>query len=99
MPAVEVPHATYLGWNQRREGHAQGALCSTAGSYIPFAKTQAEREAAANPRLSIAERYSSQAAYVDQVKAAVNRLQDDRLLLEEDAKRIVEELEARVPVP
>ena len=34
MPAVEVPQATYLGWNHRREGHAEGALCSTTGSYI-----------------------------------------------------------------
>ena len=33
---------------------------------------------------------SAHEAYVDKVKEAVNRLLEDRLLLEEDAKRIVE---------
>ena len=96
LPAVEVPRATYLGWNHRREGHAEGALCMGRGSYIPFAETRAEREASGDPRLSIEERYPSQEAYVEKVKEAVNRLLEDRLLLEEDAKRIVEEL--NVPV-
>ena len=97
LPAVEVPKATYLGWNHRREGHAEGALCSTTGSYIPFAETRAEREASGDPRLSIEERYPTHEAYVEKVKEAVNRLLEDRLLLEEDAKRIVEELNERVP--
>ena len=98
MPAVAVPKATYLGWNHRRDGHAEGALCSTTGSYIPFAETRAERVAAGDPRLSIEERYPSQEAYMESVKEAVHRLLEDRLLLEEDAKRIVEELTAHVPV-
>ena len=97
LPAVAVPQATYLGWNHRREGHAEGALCSTTGSYIPFAETRAERKASGDPRLSIEERYPTHEAYVEKVKEAVNRLLKDRLLLEEDAKRIVEELNERVP--
>ena len=90
MPAVEVPRATYLGWNHRREGSAEGEVCSNTGSYIPFAETRAEREASRDPRLSIEERYRNQEAYVEKVKEAASRLLEDRLLLEEDVKRIVE---------
>ncbi len=90
MAAVEVPRATYLGWNHRRQGFAEGELCSLTGSYIPFAETRDERKASGDPRLSIEERYPAHEAYVDKVKEAVNRLLEDRLLLEEDAKRIVE---------
>ena len=99
MPAVEVPKATYLGWNQRREGHAEGALCSTTGSYIPFAETRSERKASGDSRPSIEERYPSQEAYAEKVTEAVNRLLKDRLLLEEDAKRIVAELQRLVLTP
>ena len=90
MPAVEVPRATYLGWNHRRDGFAEGELCSLTGSSIPFAETRTERKASADPRLSLEERYPDHEAYVDKVKEAVNRLLEDRLLLEEDAKWIVE---------
>ncbi len=90
MPAVEVPRATYLGWNHRRQGFAEGELCSLTGSYIPFAETREERKASGDPRLSIEERYPTHEAYVDKVNEAVNRLLEDRLLLEEDAKRIVD---------
>ena len=91
MPAVEVPRATYLGWNHRREGFAEGELCLNTGSYIPFAQTQDEREASGDPRQSIEERYPTPEAYFDKVKEAVDRLLENRLLLEEDAKRIVEQ--------
>ena len=91
MPAVEVPRATYLGWNHRRDGFAEGELCLNTGSYLPFAETRVEREASGDPRLSIEERYPTHEAYVDKVKEAVDRLLENRLLLEEDAKRIVEQ--------
>ncbi len=47
------PMATYLGWNLRRTGFAEGALCSVTGFTIPLAATRAEREASGDPRLSI----------------------------------------------
>ncbi len=90
MSAVEVPRATYLGWNHRRDGFAEGELCLNTGSYIPFAETRVEREASGDPRLSIEERYPTHDVYVEKVKETVNRLLEDRLLLEEDAERIVE---------
>jgi hypothetical protein len=95
MPSVEVPRATYLGWNHRREGFAEGALCSNTGSYIPLAQTRAEREALGDTRLSIEERYPTPEVFVDEVTEATNRLMEDRLLLEEDAKRIVERAKQR----
>ena len=92
MPAVQVPLGTYLGWNQRKSGHAEGALCSTIGSYIPLAKGEAERRATGDPRLSIEERYPSRDAYTERVHEAVAQLRDDGFLLPEDVDRIVEQL-------
>ena len=44
LPAIAAPTATYLGWNLRKSGFAEGALCGLTGSVIPLAKTKAERE-------------------------------------------------------
>ena len=56
---------------------------------MPFARTKAERESRGDPRLSIAERYPSHAAYI----AAVTRVGEDRvgegLMLQEDADRFI----------
>jgi hypothetical protein len=83
-PAQAVPRATYTGWNPRAEGFAPGALCYNTGGVLPFAATLAERQAAGDPRLSLAERYPTQAAYVAAVRAAAEALAADRLLLPED---------------
>ena len=91
MPIVEAPVATYLGWNLRRAGFAEGALCSVTGSTIPLAATRAERGASRDPRLSIEERYATHADYVERVGEAVKRLVSERLYLEEDAERVLED--------
>lgn len=54
---VQAPLGTYTGWNLRREGFGEDELCGPNGSFIPFAETKAEREAAGDPRLSLEERY------------------------------------------
>ena len=56
---------------------------------LPFTRTRAVREAAGDPRPSLAERYPDHAAYVQAVAAAAGRLRDQRLLLPEDAERYV----------
>ena len=87
LPDIAVPFATYTGWNVYK---AQlGELCDRDGSYISFAKTKAEREAAGDPRPSIEERYRSRANYVAKVKAAADELVRERLLLPDDAARYV----------
>jgi hypothetical protein len=61
-----------------------------AGSYIPFAKTRADRDKSHDPRLSVEERYGTRAGYVRKVEEAANRLAQERCLLPEDVKSIVE---------
>lgn len=60
------------------------------GAVVPFAATKAEREAMGDLRLSIAERYADNAAYVAAVKAAAAEMMAERLLLPQDAERAVE---------
>ncbi len=86
--AIEVPKATYTGWNPRAEGFAPGQLCYNTGAVLPFVATKAEREAARDPRLSLEERYAAPAAYVTAVRAAAERLAAERLLLAEDVEAI-----------
>jgi hypothetical protein len=87
LPDIAVPLATYTGWNVYKA--QPGELCDRDGSYVPFARTKAEREAAGDPRLSIEERYRTRETYVAKVKAAADALVAERLLLPADAERYV----------
>jgi hypothetical protein len=91
--AVQVPLATYTGWNQRRAGYMEDEFCNLQGSYWPFAKTAAER--GADPRPSLQERYGSHAVYVSKVEEAARKLVRKRFLLPEDARRVVDEARQR----
>ncbi len=51
---------------------------------------KAERDAAGDPRLSVAERYTDNAGYVATVKAVAQEMVAERLLLAQDADRAVE---------
>jgi len=51
------------------------------GSFIAFARTKAEREAAGDPRPSLAERNGSREAYVVKVEAAAHALVAERPLI------------------
>jgi hypothetical protein len=88
-PYVQVPLATHTGWNLRRAGFGEGYLCMASGMSVPFARTRAEREAKHDPRLSIEERYASEAKYVEAVGCATQSLLKQRLLLDDDAAAIV----------
>jgi Alpha/beta hydrolase domain len=90
MLPLAVPRATYTGWNPRAKGFGEAALFPLQGAVVPFATTRAEREAAGDPRPSLAERYADNAAYVAAVRAAAARMVVERLLLPEDAERAVE---------
>lgn len=91
LPEQAVPLGTYTDWAFRSEqSGAPNTLVAMAGSYIPFAKTRADREKNHDPRLSVEERYSTRAGYVRRVEEAANQLVKDRLLLPEDVKPIVE---------
>jgi Alpha/beta hydrolase domain len=91
---LQAPLGTYTGWNLGRPDRWPNHLCSLQGSFIPFAKTRAERIAVGDPRPSLEERYGDHAGYVAAVRAATERLEAERLLLPEDAARLVSEAEA-----
>ncbi len=93
--AVQVPIGTYSGWNLRITGFIEDELCYLNGSYIPFAGTKEEREKSGDPRLSLEERYKDQADYVQKVSRAAGALMEERLLLLEDAERIIAEAKKR----
>jgi hypothetical protein len=90
LPDVAVPLATYTGWNFRNTAiGGTEQFFPLMGSYIPFARTKAEREQARDPRLSIEERYHSRDEYLKLVQQSANALVTDGFLLVEDVPVIV----------
>jgi hypothetical protein len=92
-PDLLVPLGTYTGWNVRRDGFAAGNSCGGVGSFFPFARTRAEREASGDPRLSLEERYGNHAAYARAVARVAIDLVGERLLLRADAEEIITQAE------
>jgi hypothetical protein len=89
LPELAAPLATYTGWNLRdAKIGAPDQLFSMVGSYIPFARTKAEREKSKDPRLSIEERYASRDEYLKKVEEAATALVKERYLLESDVPAI-----------
>ncbi|MBZ5643338.1 MAG: hypothetical protein LAO19_11305 [Acidobacteriia bacterium] len=90
LPEQSVPLGTYGGWAFRSESYGQmDTLVSMAGSYVPFAKTKADREKAGDSRLSLEERYQSRADYLKRIEDAANALAQQRYLLPEDVPTVV----------
>jgi hypothetical protein len=65
-----------------------------SGSFIPFASTKAERERTGDPRPSLEERYPTKEVYVAAVRKAAESLVAERLLLHEDAARLIAEADS-----
>jgi hypothetical protein len=78
----------YEGWNIDAAGRRVfDAVHTHTGSFVPFARTKAEREARGDPRPSSEERYSSHAAYIAAVTRICEELVRGGLMLQEDAER------------
>jgi Alpha/beta hydrolase domain len=91
LPELQVPLATYTGWNLRDPSIGAGDLrLSFYGSFIPFAKTAKEREKSGDPRLSVAERYASREEYMGKFAEAAIKLIHERFLLREDLPAVLE---------
>lgn len=91
LPEITVPLATYTGWNLRDPSiGAPAQRVSFEGSYIPFAKTKAERERTGDPRRSIGERYAGEADYLERYGLAVDELVAERWILPEDKPAMME---------
>jgi hypothetical protein len=97
-PDVEVPLGTYNGWSLRKAGFAEGEQFWNTGSFVPFARTRAEREANGDPRRSIEERYPSQEAYVDAVRRVCQARVRERVMLQQDADRFIDAARTRNPL-
>ena len=95
IPELEVPLATYTGWNLRDPSTGMSEyVIPFVGSYIPLAKTAAERQQAHDSRLSIAERYSSHEDYIRLYREAAERLVKQGFLLPEDIPAVLRRGEA-----
>ena len=91
LPELQVPLASYTGWNLRDPSIGAGDLrLSFYGSFIPFAKTLAERQKSGDPRLSVAERYVSRDEYMGKFAEAAMKLVQERFLLREDVPALLE---------
>jgi hypothetical protein len=85
---LQAPLGTHTGWNLRApETGFAWATARFDGSFVPFARTEAERLAAGDPRPSLEARYPSRDDYVAAVRAAAARQVDVGLLLPEDIER------------
>jgi hypothetical protein len=89
-----VPLGTYTGWNPIVSGPLAGRQRSLTGGYVPFARTRAERIASGDPRPSIEERYSNLWDYYAKAAAKADDLVRARLLLPDDALRLLKQLVA-----
>jgi hypothetical protein len=91
LPAVQAPLGTYTGWNLRPAGFAETELAGLLGSFIPFARTKADRRRTGDPRRSIEERYRSREEYARKFSRAARMLVEQRFLLPQDAERMIAE--------
>jgi hypothetical protein len=73
-----------------KEIGAPDEMYSMVGSWIPFAKTKAEREQKHDPRPSIEERYANRAQYLQLVGAAARRLVETGYLLDRDVPALID---------
>ncbi len=89
---LTVPLGTHTGWNPRAPETGFGwATARFDGSFLPFARTEAERRAAHDPRPSLEKRYPTRAAYVAKLEAAARAEVAAGFLLPEDVDRTLRE--------
>ena len=96
---LQAPLGTYTSWNPFASGPQRGNVGGLAAGYIPFAMTKAERIANKDPRRSIEERYGSQEGYDCVVRHVAGQEVRKRLLLQEDADRLIAQAAASNVLP
>ncbi|MBI1786582.1 MAG: hypothetical protein HYR60_03385 [Acidobacteria bacterium] len=90
LPGIQAPLGTFTGWNLRvPEIGAGDELYSMVGSFIPFARTKAERTKSKDPRPSVEERYKGKEEYLKKVESAARALAVSGYLLESDVAPLV----------
>jgi hypothetical protein len=92
-PDLVAPLGTYSGRNYRIAGHAEGELCGTTGSFIPFAATAAERAVSSDSRPALEELYpGGEPEFRQQRRAATQALIDARLILPEELDSVTDQV-------
>jgi Alpha/beta hydrolase domain len=92
LPEVLVPLGTRTGFNTRND--AAGFPWATGrwdGSFVPFPRTERERQASGDPRLSLEARYADRAAYEAKVRSTAADVVARGFLLPEDVDAVVDE--------
>jgi Alpha/beta hydrolase domain len=92
LPELMAPLGTRVGFNTRNT--ATGFPSATArwdGSFVPFARDEAEREATGDPRPSLASRYASHDDYEAKLRAAAQRVAASGFLRTEEIDAVVGE--------
>ena len=92
MPDIQAPAGNLHRLEHARSGdrRAGDEMFSMVGSYIPFARTKAEREKNHDPRRSVEERYASREEYLMQVEKAAKNLVASGYLLAQDVPKLME---------
>ena len=73
LPDIAVPRGVFAGWNLYKEPHPAGELADREGTFLAF------------PEARLTALYGAPGSYAGAVKAVVQTLLRDRLLLAEDA--------------
>lgn len=90
LPEVAIPLGTFVGWRLRSEAQgATWAIVGLQGGWLPFAATDAERDAQ-DPRDAIATRYRDRQEYIERAVEAAEGLVGQRLLLSRDLGLVAE---------
>lgn len=88
---LRAPLATYTPWQLRGgRGPDAGELVDFLGTYVPFARTDAERARWRDSRVSIERRYPDRPAYLAAATRAADALVAGGLMLPEDRPRALE---------
>ena len=77
-------HHTDIGGAGQVLASGGGSGGSLIGSIIPFPSSRETRQAMADPRPSIAERYASKDDYLERVRQVAEQLVQERYLLDRD---------------
>jgi hypothetical protein len=92
LPEMLVPLGTRTGFNTRND--AAGFPWATGrwdGSFVPFPRTERERQASGDPRASLEARYADRAAYEAKLRSAATDAAGQGFLLPEDVDALVAE--------
>jgi hypothetical protein len=92
LPELLAPLGTRTGFNTRND--AAGFPWATGrwdGSFVPFPRTERERQASGDPRVSLEARYADRAAYEAKVRSTAADVVGRGFLLPEDVDAVVDE--------